>query len=139
MKESGHCALLYKGTQKGIGLSEVQVMSVTVELSLVFVLAGVLFVISNQRKGKNKYAHLPFPPGPKPLPFIGNALDLPRSREYATYHEWSKLYGDVVHTHAFGHHIIVLNSVKAAREMLDQRSSIFSDRPHIPMVHEPSL
>lgn len=56
----------------------------------------------------------PLPPGPKPLPIIGNVLDLPRSREFATYHKWSKMYGDVVHAQAFGQHIVILNSVQAA-------------------------
>lgn len=112
---------------------------VIVKLSLVVALASILLIISCRRKNKSKYAHLPLPPGPKPMPIIGNVLNLPRSREFATYHEWSKIYGDVVHAQAFGQHIVILNSVQAARELLDQRSGNYSDRPHIPMVHDPSL
>lgn len=114
-------------------------MSTTVELSFLVALAGVLFFIGGEQKEKNKYAHLPLPPGPRPLPLLGNALDLPQSQEFVTYHEWSKIYGDVVHAEAFGRHIIILNSVRAAQELLDARSNIYSDRPHIPMIHEPSL
>jgi len=35
-----------------------------------------------------------------------------------------------------GKHIVVLNSVKAAIEMLDKKSSKYSDRPILPMCGE---
>ena len=82
---------------------------------------------------------LPFPPGPKPLPLLGNVLDLPTSREYETYTRWGKEFGDVVHVNALGQHIIVLSSVQAAKELLERRSSIYSGRPCVPMLHEPNL
>ncbi|GJJ13525.1 hypothetical protein Clacol_007779 [Clathrus columnatus] len=113
--------------------------SVLIQFSLFAALTSIILLINSLRKDKSKYAHLPFPPGPKPLPIIGNALDLPQEREYATYHEWSKLYGDVIHAQAFGQHILIINSVDAARELLDKRSGIHSDRPHVPMVHDPAL
>jgi hypothetical protein len=40
--------------------------------------------------------------------------------------------GDVVSYHVFGQVIIVLNSVKAAKELLEKRSRIYSDRPVVP-------
>jgi hypothetical protein len=33
------------------------------------------------------------PPGPRGLPFIGNALSLPLSNSWLTYAKWSKQYG----------------------------------------------
>ncbi|KIJ57025.1 hypothetical protein M422DRAFT_102712, partial [Sphaerobolus stellatus SS14] len=82
-------------------------------------------------------SRLPLPPGPKALPLLGNALDLPSTREYLKYAEWGKQYGDVTHVAALGKHIIVLNSIKACNELLDQRSAIYSDRPSLPMIEEP--
>ena len=79
-----------------------------------------------------------FPPGPKPLPLIGNALDMPKSHEYLTYTKWGKEYGDVVHVSALGRNIVVLNSSKAANE-LDQRSATYADRPYMPMLQEADL
>jgi len=79
------------------------------------------------------------PPGPTPLPFLGNVLDLPRSREYLKYSEWGRKYGDVTYANALGNHFIILNSTTAAVELLEQRSAIYSDRPYMPMAQEPEL
>ena len=40
---------------------------------------------------------LPLPPGPKPLPLIGNLLDVPRNKPaWLVYEQWGKKYGKVV-------------------------------------------
>ena len=36
---------------------------------------------------------LPFPPGPKGLPIIGHALDIPSFMPWKTFREWSAMYG----------------------------------------------
>lgn len=35
----------------------------------------------------------PLPPGPKPLPVLGNLLDWPSKKEWETFTKWSELYG----------------------------------------------
>jgi hypothetical protein len=42
--------------------------------------------------------------------------------------------GDLVYLEVFGQPIILLNSPKAAKDLLEQRSAIYSDRP--PLVSE---
>ncbi|KAI0263094.1 cytochrome P450 [Gloeopeniophorella convolvens] len=73
---------------------------------------------------------LSFPPGPKPLPIIGNLLDMPPGSEWVTYKQWGDLHGsDVVHVEVLGSHVVILNSIKAANDLFERRSSLYSDRP----------
>jgi len=48
----------------------------------------------------------------------------------------STVLGDISHIEIMGKHIVVLNFVKAAIEMLDKKSSKYSDRPILPMCGE---
>ncbi|KAI0295320.1 cytochrome P450 [Multifurca ochricompacta] len=76
--------------------------------------------------------HLPYPPGPSRLPIIGNLLDMPSDQAWLTYQKWSDDFGsDIIHVDVMGSHMIVLNSAKGTGELLDKRSSIYSDRPRM--------
>ncbi|KAL4064159.1 cytochrome P450 [Scleroderma yunnanense] len=78
----------------------------------------------------------PFPPGPKPLPLIGNMLDIPSIGSWLTFSEWATKFGDIIHVRVPGKHIIVLNSPRLAIDMLDRKGSKYSDRPSVPMAGE---
>jgi cytochrome P450 len=78
----------------------------------------------------------PYPPGPRGWPLIGNILDMPRVKPWLTFTEWGKKYGDITHIEVLGRHIIVLSSVKTAMEMMDSKSTLYSDRPVLPMAGE---
>lgn len=74
---------------------------------------------------------LPLPPGPRLLPFVGNAFDINVSRPWLTYTDWREKHGDIVYSRVLGQHIIIINSIEVARELLDKRSAIYSDRPFL--------
>ncbi|KAF9491090.1 cytochrome P450 [Pleurotus eryngii] len=87
--------------------------------------------LSNRRKEL-------YHPGPKPLPIIGNALDIPKVSPWREYASWRRQYGktgDIIHLSALGKHIVVVNSIEKAVDLLDKRSSNYSDRPDIPMAN----
>ncbi|THH12717.1 hypothetical protein EW146_g7437 [Bondarzewia mesenterica] len=77
----------------------------------------------------------PLPPGPKSSLFGLGSLWTPKSFPWRTYAEWRNLYGDIIYIYAFGNPILVLNSAKAAEELLDKRGSIYSSRPVRTMIN----
>jgi hypothetical protein len=85
---------------------------------------------------KRSTRHLPFPPGPKPLPAIGNLLDFPSEKEWLVFRQWNEQYGDVVYTEALGQKSVFLGSADAVNDLLERRSAIYSDRPHMAMTHD---
>ncbi|KAG2077746.1 cytochrome P450 [Suillus decipiens] len=97
-------------------------------------LAGVsVYLVKRVLSQKNP---APYPPGPPGRPLIGNIPDMPQVKPWLTFTEWGKKYGDISHVEVLGQHIMVLNSVKTAVEMLEKKSSVYSDRPVLPMGGE---
>ena len=85
------------------------------------------------------------PPGPRGLPLLGSVLEL-RTQQWLTFTKWKKEFGaihgslatrpllmffigDVFYVNAAGQPIIVLNTQKAAADLLDRRAGIYSSRP----------
>ncbi|OJA17912.1 hypothetical protein AZE42_09236 [Rhizopogon vesiculosus] len=86
------------------------------------------FLVARRRS----QAGLPYPPGPKPLPVIGNALHISITEPWLTYTAWKKIYGNLIRVRLIGMEFIIINSEKTARALLDQRSTIYSSRPVVP-------
>ncbi|OBZ67621.1 O-methylsterigmatocystin oxidoreductase [Grifola frondosa] len=74
------------------------------------------------------HVNLPLPPGPKPLPIIGNISDIPKEYPWLTYREMSDRYGDLVYLGVLGQSIIIAGSSKVAIDLFEKRSSMYSDR-----------
>jgi len=98
-------------------------------LLLVFLVAGYLAIRIYRRRGRP-----PYPPGPRPLPLVGNLFDIPKEFSWLSYAQLSKKHGDVLSFHVFGKVIVVLNSLKANKDLLERRADMYSDRPVIPIV-----
>ncbi|KAJ7493604.1 cytochrome P450 [Mycena latifolia] len=101
-------------TQMGI-FSRVALVSVVV--------FGVLVLRYLRAKRRAK-----LPPGPPGVFFFGNLFQL-SSRLWLTFSNWKALYGPVVYLDIAGQPIVVLNTSKAAADLLDRRAGIYSDRP----------
>ncbi|KAI0264152.1 cytochrome P450 [Gloeopeniophorella convolvens] len=72
---------------------------------------------------------LPYPPGPRCLPVVGNLLDIPKETPWLKYAEYGQQYGDIICLRVFGKVIVILNSAKAVKDLFEKRSGIYSDRP----------
>ncbi|KAF9237853.1 cytochrome P450 [Melanogaster broomeanus] len=99
----------------------------------VTVLVCITLVHIGRRRGKKRTSRCPhpLPPGPPPLPIVGNVRGINANAPWLAYSEWSKVYGDLVYTRLFNQDIIIINSEKVAKDLLEDRSSNYSDRPNI--------
>ncbi|KAJ3491620.1 hypothetical protein NLI96_g552 [Meripilus lineatus] len=75
------------------------------------------------------------PPSPPADPLIGHLRLMMHPIQESTYYEWHRNYGDIMYLNVLGKPIVLLNSEQAARELLDKKGKIYSDRPHFP-AHE---
>ncbi|KAF9230273.1 cytochrome P450 [Melanogaster broomeanus] len=71
------------------------------------------------RNSKRSSSPFPLPPGPPGLPIVGNVRGIDVAAPWRTYARWGKQYD-----------IIIINSEKVAKELLDERSNNYANRPH---------
>ncbi|XP_069799555.1 cytochrome P450 2G1-like isoform X2 [Dendropsophus ebraccatus] len=76
------------------------------------------------------------PPGPTPLPFVGNILHIKRGEMVKSLMEFKEKYGSV-YTLYFGHHpVVVLCGYDAVKEALIDQAEEFSGRGRLPTVDQ---
>ncbi|THU79722.1 cytochrome P450 [Dendrothele bispora CBS 962.96] len=88
---------------------------------------GVLKFLQNSK--------LSLPPGPPKEPILGHLRVMPSENQSDVFHEWAKVYGDVIGLQFLGRNIIVLDSFQPAKELLDNRGLYYSCRPNF-VVYE---
>ncbi|KAG2115237.1 cytochrome P450 [Suillus discolor] len=81
-------------------------------------------------------SHPPLPPGPTPLPIVGNILSLDSARPWLTLNAWRSTYGDIIFARLLNKPVIVINSEEIAKDLFEGRSTIYSDKPQS-IVYEP--
>ena len=94
-------------------------------------------------------ARYPYPPGPTADPFIGHLRILLTDQLFEKFHDLAQIYGkccstawtptfadchtlgDVIHLWTPGRNIIILNSDKAATDLMHSRGAKYSSRPYV--------
>ncbi|MCJ1403329.1 hypothetical protein MMC11_006552 [Xylographa trunciseda] len=76
------------------------------------------------------------PPGPTPFPFIGNKLDLPKSKPWIKFQEWSKIYGPIYTIWIGRRPTIILSDPNIAVDLMEKRSNKYSSRPRFVAMGE---
>lgn len=69
------------------------------------------------------------PPGPPTVPVFGNLLQLPSKDVHVQFKKWAEQYGDMYSVTLGNQQLVVLNSPRAVKDLLDLRSNNYSSRP----------
>ncbi|GKT44721.1 tryptamine 4-monooxygenase [Colletotrichum spaethianum] len=109
-------------------------------IAVVFLLVTAGFalhaVIARHRSGKQRRG-IPLPPGPPGEPILGHLRIIPADNPEFAYTAWSKQYkSDVLYFNVLGQDVVVLNSVRAAVDLLDRRGANYCDRPRFVLFEE---
>lgn len=100
-----------------------RLITVTVAAGFVLLVVDYIRVLRLRRQ---------LPPGPFPLPIVGNHLIIPKVKPWVAFEDWSKYYGDPLLTIWLGRRpIIVANDAWSASELMEKRANIYSSRPNI--------
>ncbi|KAH8422612.1 cytochrome P450 [Aspergillus melleus] len=83
-----------------------------------------------------KRAPRSIPPGPAPLPIIGNLHQFARLVPLKTFHNWHKKYGSIVGLTLGPRTVIILGTHAISKELLGGRGQVYSSRPYIPLVSD---
>ncbi|KAI1893683.1 hypothetical protein AGOR_G00126220 [Albula goreensis] len=95
-------------------------------------LVGALLAYMNWRGQKG----IRLPPGPTPLPLLGNLLQVDKQAPFKTFLEHSKSYGPVMTFYIGLQRIVVLVGHDTVKEALLDRADDFTDRAPIPFLHK---
>ncbi|XP_077147702.1 cytochrome P450 2K1-like [Ranitomeya variabilis] len=103
---------------------------ITLVLSIILCLFFVLFFFGRKKNAYN------LPPGPRPLPIIGNLHILDVKRPYLTMHELSKKYGPVYTLQLGVEKVVVICGCEAVKDALVNHADEFSGRPKMPLLDD---
>ncbi|KAE9385566.1 hypothetical protein BT96DRAFT_575428 [Gymnopus androsaceus JB14] len=102
-------------------------MIVTVSTALYTAAFGI-FILSLSRY----FSRRRLPPSPRGLPLLGNIFQVGSDGETKLWHtfgNWGKLYGPIVYLKFADQDVVLLNNIARSTELLDRRSTLYSDRP----------
>uniref|UniRef100_A0A8C5P9W1 Cytochrome P450 n=1 Tax=Leptobrachium leishanense TaxID=445787 RepID=A0A8C5P9W1_9ANUR len=104
-------------------------------VSILLSIIVVLFLI-NTFYDRNGKSNKNFPPGPRPLPIIGNIHILDKKRPFKTFQELAEKYGSIFSFHMGLTKVVVLCGYDTVKDALVNHAEEFSDRAYIPMFHD---
>ncbi|PKK33110.1 cytochrome P450 2K6 [Columba livia] len=102
-----------------------------VPVGLLFIL--ILLLILKRQNVWKSHMEEKFPPGPRPLPIIGNLHIMDLKRPHLTMLELSKTYGPVFSIWMGSRKVVVLSGYDTVKEALVKQADAFAGRPEIPI------
>ncbi|PIO35719.1 hypothetical protein AB205_0110340, partial [Aquarana catesbeiana] len=104
------------------------------ELITILLSVVVVLVLANVYNYKRRPKHKNLPPGPKPLPIIGNLHMLVKNDPYKLFMELSKKYGTVLTFHYGREKGVFLFGYDTVKDALLNHGEAFSNRPKLMLL-----
>ena len=79
---------------------------------------------------------LSLPPGPTPLPFIGNKLQIPKLKPWIQFQRWSTTYGGIYTLWIGRKPTLIISDPEIAVDLMEKRSNKYSSRPRMVVMGE---
>ncbi|KAJ8256708.1 hypothetical protein COCON_G00188600 [Conger conger] len=104
------------------------------EILSILVLVGLMVVLLAylNRRGKRGIC---LPPGPTPLPVLGNLLQLNKKEPFKTFMKLSETYGPVLTVYLGPQRAVVLVGFKTVKEALIDQADDFTGRAPVPFLN----
>ncbi|CAN9505273.1 unnamed protein product [Ophioblennius macclurei] len=119
-----------------MGLLDVFVLPLFSSPTTVLVAALVLLVFYFAFIKSNVAQKGPEPPGPRPLPLLGNLLQIDLNKPHGSLCELSKIHGSVFTVYLGVNKVVVLAGYKTVKEALVNYAEEFGDRYITPMFED---
>ena len=87
-------------------------------------IAGLAFLIYQICQVGRRPKNMPL--GPPTLPVVGNLHLLPSNNVHVKFKEWAEKYGEIYSVMLGNQRMVVLNSPRVVKELIDQRSNNYS-------------
>ena len=101
-----------------------------------YVWLSVLIVIPTITLLRDIWIWYRMPPGPTPLPFVGNKFQLPKSQPWIQFQKWSKQYGPIFTIWIGRNPTVIISDPVVAAELMEKRSTKYSSRPRMVAMGE---
>ncbi|XP_066578465.1 cytochrome P450 2M1-like [Amia ocellicauda] len=104
------------------------------ETNIVSVVMGFLCIILFLKNRGKQNLHSRLPPGPSPLPIVGNLFQMDVKQPYKFYLEISKKYGSVFTVWLGSKPVVVLSGYETIKDALVSQGEEFSGRANYPVL-----
>ncbi|KAL4898986.1 cytochrome P450 [Aspergillus multicolor] len=124
--------MLEDGQTPSLAISHFVIHS-AIMLKLVVLLAAAYLAYELASRLRNRK---PLPPGPPPLPLIGNLHQHPTDQPWVQYRDWHRKYGPVITVKMGIRTVIFLGSHKAVDDILTKRGKVYCSPPNFAFFGE---
>uniref|UniRef100_G1KGI4 Uncharacterized protein n=1 Tax=Anolis carolinensis TaxID=28377 RepID=G1KGI4_ANOCA len=104
-------------------------------LKIVFVFLFTFLIIADYIRQRRPRG---FPPGPRPLPFVGNLFSVDITKPHLSSEKFMEIYGKIFSLQLGKFPFVIVNGLQLVKEALIHQNENFVDRPILPIIYDHS-